>query len=39
MCEIFTAVASESQRDPYVVLQRLYAVTHMCSVFVSFEHR
>jgi len=38
VCEIFTAVLRELQRDLRVVLQRLYVATHMCSVFVfSFE--
>jgi len=37
--EIFAAVVSESQHGPHVVFYRLYAATHMCSVFCFFEHR
>jgi len=39
VCEIFTAVVSEPQRGPQVVLQRLNATIHMCSVVGFYEHR
>jgi len=39
VCEIFSAVVSESQRGPHAVLYRLYAVIYMCSVVGFCEHR